>query len=391
MVALEDYADREPSYVKHVFLERYLEALFFKTASTYPHIVYVDGFAGPWQSANENFEDTSFGIALSALRKAKQSWKERGRAVKMTALLVEVNPEAYAKLATLPAKYPDISIKTYPADFITVVPGLLNDIPRGAFAFFFIDPKGWRIPLERLRTLLSRSKSEVLFNFMFEFINRAASMSAAITIEGLNELMPGSNWQQRLLEAEEQCGRYGLTMDDRKEILVAAFGDSLKQLGGYPYIAELTVLRPLKDRALYCLVYASHHESGISVFRDCQMAALKAQAGMRAEGKVRNKQSRTGQNELFESMLDMAPDKTEAMFAVQKSLAAAFVLELVPEAPKSIPYHILWATVLAKHAIRRTDVNAICAAMKKSGKLFFPDWEPRKHVPQDNYRVQRPK
>ena len=45
---------------------------------------------------------------------------------------------------------------------------------------------------------------------MFEFINRAASMSAAIAIEGLYELMPGSNWQRRLLEAEEQCGRYGL-------------------------------------------------------------------------------------------------------------------------------------------------------------------------------------
>jgi len=34
------------AYVKHVFLERYLEALIFKTATGYNHIVYVDGFAG---------------------------------------------------------------------------------------------------------------------------------------------------------------------------------------------------------------------------------------------------------------------------------------------------------------------------------------------------------
>lgn len=246
MVALEDYADREQSYVKHVFLERYLEALFFKTASTYNHIVYVDGFAGPWQSANENFEDTSFGIALSALRKAKESWKQKSRSVKMTALLVEVEPEAYAKLATLPAKYPDISITTYPADFIGVVPALLKDIPRDAFAFFFIDPKGWHIPLERLRQMLARPKSEILFNFMFEFINRAASMAAPITIQGLDDLMPGSNWQQRLRDAEERAGRYGLSMDDRKDVLVGAFGDSLKQIGGYAYVAEITVLRPLR-------------------------------------------------------------------------------------------------------------------------------------------------
>src|SRR4029077_7002083 len=86
MVSLSDYAGREQSYVKHVFLERYLETLVHKTASAYPHIVFVDGFAGPWQSANEKFEDTSFGIALNALRRAKGSWKEK-RDVRMSAFL----------------------------------------------------------------------------------------------------------------------------------------------------------------------------------------------------------------------------------------------------------------------------------------------------------------
>ena len=73
MVALADYAGREQSYVKHVFLENYLEALAHKIGSTYSHIVYVDGFAGPWQSANERFEEAPFGIALNPLRKAKES------------------------------------------------------------------------------------------------------------------------------------------------------------------------------------------------------------------------------------------------------------------------------------------------------------------------------
>src|SRR3954469_25065478 len=101
MVSLEDYAGREQSYVKHVFLERYLEALIFKTASVYNHIVYVDGFAGPWQSANERFEDTSFGIALNSLRRAKETWKTGNRNVRMTALLVERHPKAYAQLTTI--------------------------------------------------------------------------------------------------------------------------------------------------------------------------------------------------------------------------------------------------------------------------------------------------
>jgi hypothetical protein len=179
-------------------------------------------------------------------------------------------------------------------------------------------------------------------------------------------------------------------MDDRKEVLVGAFSDSLKQIGGYPYVAELTVLRPLTDRPLYCLVYASRHEAGISVFRDCQMAALKAQADTRAEGKLRDKVARSGQSEMFESLLDLAPDDTRAMLEREKHHATDFIRKLVPKAPAGIPYRSLWATVLAKHAVRRTDVNAICAAMKKGGELLFPDWEPRRQVPQDHYRVQRP-
>lgn len=388
MPSLDDYVDREQAYVKHIFLERYLEALFHKTGSTYSHIVYVDGFAGPWQSANEQFGDTSFGIALSALRKAKASLQQRGKPIRVSALLVEKDAEAYARLETVAARYPDIEIKTYNADFRTIVQQLKDAIPQAAFAFFLIDPKGWSVPLEQLRPLLSRLKSEVVFNFMFDFINRAASMGDHVT-RGLDELMPGSEWQQRLRFADEACGQYRFSGDVRKEVLVGAFGDSLKRIGGYEYVAELTVLRPLKDRPLYCLVYGSRHESGIEVFRDCQMKALTTQAAIRAAGKVKATETKSGQNELFESMLDMAPDKTVAMLAAAKTNARALALELAPQAPRFIHYKKLWATVLAKHSVKKTEVNRMCAAMKKSGELIFPDWEQGKLVPHDRYRVQR--
>jgi three-Cys-motif partner protein len=129
MVSLHNYVDREQSYVKHVFLESYLEALAHKTASIYPHIVYVDGFAGPWHSANEKFEDTSFGIALNALRRAKGSWKEKQADVRMSAFLVERDPAAYQQLARIPSLYPDVTIETYNDDFLSVFPTILRDIP----------------------------------------------------------------------------------------------------------------------------------------------------------------------------------------------------------------------------------------------------------------------
>ena len=115
MVSLADYAGREQSYVKHVFLERYLEALIFKTASVYNHIVYVDGFAGPWQSASEQFEDTSFGIALNALAPREgYAGGRRARIVRMTAFLVEQRRSGLrASSQRFQQRFRDIAVKTY--------------------------------------------------------------------------------------------------------------------------------------------------------------------------------------------------------------------------------------------------------------------------------------
>jgi three-Cys-motif partner protein len=389
MVSLEEYAGREQSYVKHVFLERYLEALVFKTASMYSHIVYVDGFAGPWQSADEEFGDTSFGIALSALRQAKEAWSRLGRRVKMTALLVEIEKEPYARLATLHPKYSDIEIKTYNAEFVSNLPVLLRDIPADAFAYFLIDPKGWRIPMLKLQRLLARQKSEVTFSFMFDFINRAASIDEPIVKQGLDELMPYGDWKAGLIEAEREKER-PLTPDERKEILVGAFSESLRQIGGYKYVAETTILRPLKDRTLYCLCYATRHSAGIEAFRDCQVAALKTQAAARAAGKVTHKARSTGQFELFGSLHEMGRNEMEYFLEEEKKKAGEAILQISPKAPEHIYYNSLWASVLARHVVRLPDVNTLTANLRKSGELVFLDWEKGKRVPKDNYRLQRP-
>lgn len=386
MVSLEDYVGREQSYVKHVFLESYLEALVHKTASTYPHIVYVDGFAGPWRSANEKFEDTSFGIALNALRRAKGSWKAKQRNVRMSAFLVERDTSAYQQLARVPQQYPDVTISTYNDDFLVVLPTILRDIPADAFAFFLIDPKGWRIRLRTLNALLARRHSEVVFNFMFDFINRAVSIKDAAIATGLDELIPFGDWRSRLDNAE-QSGT--VTPDQRKAILVEDFSRSLRQLGDYDYVAETTVLRPLKDRPLYCLFYATRHPKGIEVFRDCQIAALKEQSTTRAATKVKHIATTTGQGELFQSLHDMAPDELDTFLQDQRTNAEETLLDLAPTEPHFIAYEKLRALVLARHVVRFTDVNNIAARFRRENRLLFPDWESGRKVPQRAYRTQR--
>lgn len=388
MVSPEDYVGREQSYIKHFILERYLETLVYKTASQYPHIVYVDGFAGPWQSANENFHDTSFGIALNTLRRAKISWKHK-RDVCMSAFLVERNRESYRDLARVPERYPDISVKTYPGNFLEALPTILRDIPSDAFAFFLIDPKGWRMRLEALRPMLARRNSEVIFNFMFEFINRAASIRDPTVVSGLDELIPYGDWRAKL-ETAERTRSGGLTPDERKVILVDGFASCLAEFGDYRYVAETTVLRPVRDRPLYCLFYATRHPTGIQVFRDCQVKALREQSRTRAATKVKYAETSTGQRELFLSLHDMAPNEVTSFLENENKEAERALLELTPQKPASIRYESLWPQVLARHVVRRTDINRTAAKLRRDGRLLFLDWEKGKQVPQPSYRTQRP-
>jgi three-Cys-motif partner protein len=360
-----------------------------RATSAYPHIVYVDGFAGPWQSANERFEDTSFGIALNALRQAKESWKQIGRNVRMSAYLVERDATAYARLAEVPERFPDVSVSTYSGDFVGLIPTIVKSIPSDAFAFFFIDPKGWRIPLPQLAPLLSRTNSEVIFNFMFDFINRAVNIGDANIVAGLNELIPHGDWRSKITNAEIQGGG-NLSSEVRKKVLVGAFTESLAKLGTYRFVAETTILRPLKDRPLYCLCYATRHPTGIEVFRDCQIKALQEQSTTRAAVKLQHAANTSGQGEMFESLHDMGPDELNAFLASERRQAERSLLELTPHKPAAISYETLRSDMLARHVIRRTQVNDLAVKLRQAQALEFPDWEKGKRVPQPSYRTWRP-
>jgi three-Cys-motif partner protein len=386
MVSLSDYAGREQAYVKHVLLESYLERLVHKVASSYDCVAFVDGFAGPWQSANEKFEDTSFGIALNALRRAKATWKQNGRDVKMFAALVEQDKTAYGNLEQVPARFPDLTVRTHRANFLDIVPVILQEIPSNAFAFFLIDPKGWHVPLKTLEPLLARPNSEFIFNFMFEFINRAADIDQPQVVAGLNELIPQGDWRAALKAGEQQGS---ISPERRKKVLVDAFADNLRQIGGYRYVAETPVLRPTRDRPLYFLLYGSRSAKGIEEFRACQIAALQEQSRTRAAVKIKHAETTSGQGEIFLSLHEMAGDDLLKGLQSERDAAARTILELTPMQPDAIRYDQLWPQVLGRNIVSKVNVNSIVATLRKEKVINIPEWEKGRRVPQDSYRLQR--
>ncbi|MEA1653014.1 three-Cys-motif partner protein TcmP [Nitrospirillum sp. BR 11164] len=383
---LTGYEDRGPAYVKHHFLADYVEGLVFKVASAWQDFVYVDGFSGPWQNQDEEFGDTSFGIALEALKRAKDEWKRiRNHDVRMTAILVERDPIAYARLQKVIGLYPDIHICTFNGDFVDLVPEIIRVIPAEAFTFILMDPKGWSIDMQRVAPLMSRPNCEVVLNFMFDFINRFSRLKKPAIQTGLNALLPGTAWRQRL-DAIQEDNENGPT--DRKHILVSSIVDVIKRLGRYPYVMETPVLFPAKNRTFYSLIYGTRSAKGVEVFRDAQHKALVAQDRMREELAVRKREAADGMRDLLAGVVP-SNEPTAQWVAEQEASARRALIEAVPTQPNYILYKNIWPKVLAEYGVRRTRLGRIAAELKDEGVIRFLDWAPRKQVPDDNYRVTR--
>src|SRR5689334_11818900 len=97
---LVPYAGREQAWVKHFLLESYLARVIMITArSKYQHIAYIDAFAGPWKSAQEDLSDTSFSKAIEVMESCRVTLAQQfRRSVSFRALFVECDPERYARL-----------------------------------------------------------------------------------------------------------------------------------------------------------------------------------------------------------------------------------------------------------------------------------------------------
>lgn len=390
VVAPEHYAGREQALVKHHFLKHYLESLIHKIASAYGEVVYVDGFSGPWRNQGEQFEDTSFGIALQALTDAKRSWAgmaRNARHVKMTAHLVEKSPKAYARLAELQAMFPDVEVVTHNGDFTEIAPTIAQAIPSQAFSFILIDPKGFSLDLQALKPLIGRWRCEVVFNFMFDFVNRFALFDDDRVAPLLDKLIPTEDWRRPLRALEQNPAA---TPEMRKWVIVEAFERAVSKIGGYEYVANVDVRRPDRDRTLYLLVYGTRQPPGIKVFRDCQVKSLGVQADIIGRKKIEKQAAKSSQLELLGSMQDMAPDPNEVLLTEEMEKARCLLLGVVPASGAGAAWGEVWPQVLANHVIRLTDLNRIANDYRKSGLLLFPSWPPgRKKVPGDEFPVRR--
>ena len=187
MAVPDAYRGREQTYIKHTLLTKYLDRLGHKVLSQWDSINYVDCFAGPWQSAEPDYRDTSFGIAFHVLSKCQENLSLIGKKLRLRFCFVESDPQSFEELSAFAAskRTDKIEIVVLKGEFEENLPQIRQFLSKAKglpFRFLLIDPKGWTgFALKKVAPLVEDRSAEILVTMMTYHIRRFLSQEEHAT------------------------------------------------------------------------------------------------------------------------------------------------------------------------------------------------------------------
>ncbi len=369
----EFYRGREQTYVKHFFLENYLERVAYNILSFRNEFVYVDGFSGPWRSADEALEDTSFMIALKQLRKVRDAYEERGRKVRIRCIFNEKNPAAYASLKETVDAVEDIDVTALCQEFEAVVPEIVHRIGT-AFSLTFIDPTSWvGFDLKKIQPLLAL-KGEVIINFMLDFANRFFEAPDPANAANFSSLFGGAGWDVRVKELIAAG-------ESREDALLGVYLERLRQVGTYRHVTSTRILKPFVDRSYFYLVYGTRHWKGLVEFRATERSTVDEQESVRGAAKMARRIERTGQHELFAGTEELTgPRSFEDELARQHERGHAELRRVLRERG-SVNYEEVLGVVLEMPLVWESEVKTWLREMFSRREIEIPQLTGRQRTP----------
>jgi three-Cys-motif partner protein len=358
----DPYEGREQTQAKHFILRRYLQALAFKVLS-FQDITYVDGFSGPWQTATENFSDSSFMIAISVLLDAqKQCFERDGVRRKIRCFFSENDPQAFAQLqaAVAPFHKPSegFEIKTYCGDFENAVPDIQSYIGT-SFPLIFIDPTGWTgYALDKIKPLFARPKCEVLINFMYAFVHRFVHSDDASTINSLEPILGGPGWQDRL---DPNL--------DRGPAAEKLFRENLRAAGNFEFVVSTKIDKATTDRPHFFIAYGTKSIKGLKAFRETEYAALREHEKNRANAREKKREERSNTMDMFAGHQAKVQEATIDEIVEEQMSLASTALATILSTEKALSFPAVLGCLLQPYMLRETNVKDICVALAKEGKI----------------------
>lgn len=366
----EVYLGREQTYLKHFFLEHYLERVGYVIGMSHRSLVYVDGFSGPWRSEDEDFEDTSSRIAIRRLRKVREGIENAGRKVDIRCVFVEKDPRAYAALEGAVSDVKDLTIKAIPGKFENVIPEILDFIgPR--FSLTFIDPTGWTgFALNRIAPILQHRPGEVIINYMTDFINRFSDLPEHA--QSFNDMMGGPGFE-------------GLDEDRKLEL----YCQRVRETGGFSAVTTTRIKKRLADRSYFHLIYGTRHVKGLEEFRKVEKEEISEQEKVRIAAKDLDKMIRSGgQQTLFGTSELHAPSSFAQELGSQKCKATERLNELLDERGR-VSYEDVLLSLLELPLVWESVIQEVISEEKERGRLKIEGQTKRERTVKKRHYVVR--
>ncbi len=371
------YRNKEQTYLKHFFLEQYLEAVTFHIGYAQREFVYVDCFSGPWRSADEDFADTSIRIALDRLNYVREALAKQARNVKIRAVFIEKSPRAFTALERA-LKQHSRAVKTtaFLGAFVDTIPRILREVG-SAFAFFFIDPRGWTgFAMDEIRPILRHKPGEAMVNFMYDFVNRFLNFPNDANEKSLDRLFGTTRWRE-IRDAP-----------DRETASVGLYIEQIRATGAFTYVTSTRILKPLHDRAYFHLIYATRNPKGILKFRDVEKRVFTEQESVRATAQREARETRTGQTEMaFAATGEFSPSR-QAERAYQLRKAQEKIRELAMQGP--LAYETLQPLILQLPLVWNTDLNKMLMDGYRNGQIEIQGLVPRQRAPKHGNIIRLP-
>lgn len=357
------YVDREQTDAKHYILRNYLQALAFKVLHHWDAIAYIDGFSGPWESKTADYSDTSFMIAAGVLKQAQQRiFEMTGTRKTVKCFFAENDLKAFVQLdaAVRPLHEPaeQFEVKTYFGNFEDAVDEIIGFSGDAAFPLIFIDPTGWTgYPLAKIKPLFAPRRCEVLINFMYDFVNRAASMSDPKTIASLDPILGGPGWAERLDKSL-----------DRGPAVEKLFRQTLKIEGNFDYVVSTAIEKSTANRPHFYLAYGTKNRAGLKAFRDTEYHALREHAQRRASAKERQREARARMEDMFSGLhVEAQADTIDAIVDRHKRDAAAVLRKRLEVKPMTFAQVV--DMLLQEFMLRETNIKDICVDLARDNVI----------------------
>ena len=373
---IDYYTGREQSFIKHLFLQRYLENAAYKLfQGRSPVFNFVDALAGPWRNSDtESMADTSFALALSTLENVRRILENLGRpGLQVRFRFCERNPASFAKLRAFAAAKSDFDIKVFPGAFeanLTGIAAACRDI-YNSFTFTFVDPTDWDVDSRQIFSFLRELRGEVLLNFMSEHVNRHADWEGVATSVGRFLADPG--WRPAF-EA--------LPSGSNEEKVLKLLKAKMKEAGAATYLPDFAIRKPREDRIKMRLKLGTYSPHGVEVFRSVQEKVEKE--GFRIRQNI--KTAETGQMSLYDEFFSELDASREGVGCPSMvAWATKTVLDAVAAQP-GVAFERLAPEVMSQIPVRTTHLNRIVIEQRKSGLLRF-DLPANKRAPLPGTRL----